>query len=161
MYSRTGHPRCRWVCFFIGTDLEIFIITSLAHQWIICSEWVPSVWKSKQLIKISEIYNNPHNSNFTVRQNLHVCNKCIIVLYSIHRSQLKCKSSIHNISFSSENVVSSESEKYALRKHHLQMKTVQNCFLQTCSFSSHKTLTDGPEWRGLLVDYCDVFYQLF
>ncbi len=79
-----------------------------------------------------------------------------LLLYSIHCSQLKCKSSIHNISFSSENVVSSESEKYALRKHHLQMKTVQNCFLQTCSFSSHKTLSDG-----LLVDYCDVFYQLF
>ncbi len=29
-----------------------------------------------------------------------------------------------------------------------------------CSYTSsvwlHKTLTDGLEWRGLLVDYCDV-----
>ncbi len=31
------------------------------------------------------------------------------------------------------------------------------CFLQTCSFSLHKMLTDGLEWCGLL--WC--FYQLF
>ncbi len=30
-------------------------------------------------------------------------------------------------------------------------------FLQTCSFSLYKMLTDGLEWCGLLVDYCDVF----
>ncbi len=30
-------------------------------------------------------------------------------------------------------------------------------FLQTLSFSHHKTLTDGLEWCGLLVDHCDVF----
>ncbi len=39
-----GNPRCGWVCFFMGTDLEKFSITSLAHQWILCSEWVPSEW---------------------------------------------------------------------------------------------------------------------
>ncbi len=26
-----------------------------------------------------------------------------------------------------------------------------------CSFSLHKTIIDGLEWCGLLVDYCDVF----
>ncbi len=31
-----------------------FSITSLAHQWILCSEWVPSEWESKQLIKTSQ-----------------------------------------------------------------------------------------------------------
>ncbi len=31
------------------------------------------------------------------------------------------------------------------------------CFLQTHNLSLHKTLTDGLEWCGLLVDYCDVF----
>ncbi len=31
------------------------------------------------------------------------------------------------------------------------------CFLQTCSFSLHRTSIDGLEWCGLLVDYCDVF----
>ncbi len=31
------------------------------------------------------------------------------------------------------------------------------CFLQTRSFSLLQMLTDGLEWCGLLVDYCDVF----
>ncbi len=44
MYSPSGHPKCRWVCFFIRTDLEKFSITALAQQWILCSEWVPSEW---------------------------------------------------------------------------------------------------------------------
>ncbi len=30
-------------------------VASLAHQWILCSEWVPSEWESKQhLIKTSQ-----------------------------------------------------------------------------------------------------------
>ncbi len=48
------HPRCRLVCIFIRTDLKKLIIPSLAHQWILCSEWVPSEWESKQLIKTSQ-----------------------------------------------------------------------------------------------------------
>ncbi len=31
-----------------------FSIASLAHQWMLCSEWVPSEWESKQLIKTSQ-----------------------------------------------------------------------------------------------------------
>ncbi len=50
----SGHPKCRWVCFFIWTDLKKCSITSVAHQWILCSEWVPSEWESKQLIKTSQ-----------------------------------------------------------------------------------------------------------
>ncbi len=46
--------RFRWVCLFIRTDLEKCSITSLAHQWVLCSEWVPSEWESKQLIKTSQ-----------------------------------------------------------------------------------------------------------
>ncbi len=61
-YSRSGHPRCRWVGFFLRTDLEK-CITSLAHQLILCSEWVPSEWESKQLIKH---HNNPHHSSPSV-----------------------------------------------------------------------------------------------
>ncbi len=30
-------------CFFIGTDLDKL----LAHQWLLCNEWVPSEWESK------------------------------------------------------------------------------------------------------------------
>ncbi len=47
----SGDSRCRWVCFFFGTDLKKFSIALLVHHWIICSEWVPSEWESKQLKK--------------------------------------------------------------------------------------------------------------
>ncbi len=47
--SPSGHPRCRWVCFFTRTDLEKCSFASLAHQWILCSESVPSESESKQL----------------------------------------------------------------------------------------------------------------
>ncbi len=33
------------------SDLGKCRILSLAQQWILCSEWVPSEWESKQLIK--------------------------------------------------------------------------------------------------------------
>ncbi len=56
IYSPSGHPRCRWVCFFIRTDLEKCSTTSLAHQWILCSEWVPSEWESTQLFEIVNLY---------------------------------------------------------------------------------------------------------
>ncbi len=46
----SDHPNCAWVCFFI----QKFCIASLAHQWILCSEWVPSEWESEQLIKTSQ-----------------------------------------------------------------------------------------------------------
>ncbi len=40
--------------FISSSDLEKCSITSLAQQWILCSEWVPSEWESKQLIKTSQ-----------------------------------------------------------------------------------------------------------
>ncbi len=45
-----------FVC-FIGTDLDKCSITSLAHQLILCSEWVPSEWEFKQLIKTFLMFN--------------------------------------------------------------------------------------------------------
>ncbi len=42
IYSLSGHPRCRAVCFFIRTGLDKCIIALFAHQWILCSKWVPS-----------------------------------------------------------------------------------------------------------------------
>ncbi len=60
-YSPSGQ---RLVCFFIWTDLEKFSITLLAHQWILCSEWVPSQWESKQLIKTSHYWtSSPHDKH--------------------------------------------------------------------------------------------------
>ncbi len=68
MYSLSGHPRCRWV-----SSLEQIwkkkLITRLAHQWILCSEWVPS----EQLMKnITIIHMTP------VMQKLRVCYKSIV-----------------------------------------------------------------------------------
>ncbi len=37
-----------------SSDFEKFSITSLAHQWMLCSEWVPSEWESKQLINTAQ-----------------------------------------------------------------------------------------------------------
>ncbi len=38
---------------FMGRGLETVCITLVA-QWILCTEWVPSEWESKQLIKTSQ-----------------------------------------------------------------------------------------------------------
>ncbi len=76
--SLSGPPRCRWVCFFIKTDLEKCSIRSLAHQLILYSEWVPSEWESKQLIK-KKNHNNPQVTHtnpihqLTSCEKLHVC----------------------------------------------------------------------------------------
>ncbi len=40
--------------FVSSSDLKKCVISSLAQQWIFCSEWVPSAWESKQLIKTSQ-----------------------------------------------------------------------------------------------------------
>ncbi len=59
MFSPTGHPRWRWVSFFINTDLEKCSIASLTHQWIICSEWVPSEWAQTADKNITIIHTTP------------------------------------------------------------------------------------------------------
>ncbi len=38
---------------FLNEYLEKCSIASLAQQWMLCSEWVPSEWESNQLIKTS------------------------------------------------------------------------------------------------------------
>ncbi len=43
------------------------------------------------------------------------------------------------------------------RSDSLKLKRWWICFSQTRSFCLLKMLTDGLEWCGLLVDYCDVF----
>ncbi len=40
--------------FVSSSDLEKCVFPSLAQEWILCSEWVPSEWESKQLIKKSQ-----------------------------------------------------------------------------------------------------------
>ncbi len=75
--------KCRWGSFFIWTDLEKFCIASVAYKWILCSEWVPSEWESKQLIKTYIILNNPQDSSPSIRRlvkwkDAFVINKLII-----------------------------------------------------------------------------------
>ncbi len=59
------------------------------------------------------------------------------------------KSSIHNIAFSSEKVISSESgEKYTQIKHCLQVKTVQKSTKQICRWILDGLVHwDGLHWR--------------
>ncbi len=82
-------PRCGWVCFFIRTDLCKCGMTSLSYQRMLCSEWVPSEWESKELIKTSQ---------FTFSRNFEVFsfilaseNKCDC---SPHKSALSCFSCV-------------------------------------------------------------------
>ncbi len=71
----------------MGINLEKCSITSLAHQWIICCEWVPSEWGSKQLIK--KHHNNPHHSSPSCEVYKAAC------LYKINPSRhFKCKQSL-------------------------------------------------------------------
>ncbi len=95
-----------------SSGLDKFSIRSLAHQWIVCSEWVPSERESKQLI------------TFVIRQKAACLYTCIIK---------RCLMSNHcfRLSFCREEIIWSESgEKSVQIKHHLQTKTVQNSFKQ-------------------------------
>ncbi len=118
-----------FVCLF-RTDLEKFSITSLAHRWILCSEWLPSEWESKQLLNASQrSTSNPHDSISSI--NVLWSEKLCVFKFK-PLLMAKYEFSIYKNAFSSENVVSSESEeKYANIKHCLQAKTVKNA-KQTC-----------------------------
>ncbi len=71
MSSSSGHPSR--VCFFVRFG-EIYHIT-VNHQWMLCSEWVPSEWVSKQLI----YHNNPHHSSPS--DNILEVKSCVFVSF--------------------------------------------------------------------------------
>ncbi len=68
--------------FVSSSELEKCSIPSLAQQWILCSEWVPSEWESKQLIKH---HNNPQVIHTTPVHQLMSCEakSCVFVNKSI------------------------------------------------------------------------------
>ncbi len=136
MYSPSGHPRCRWVCFFIGTDLEKFNITSLVHQWIHCSEWVPSDWQFKQLIKTWLHHSDIFNFKPFLQAKIF-----IILLYNIII-----------IIF----IISSESgEKYA------QIKNSPKLFKQICTVDFDVKGQQGMDFfigESVIMDYRLVFW---
>ncbi len=164
MFSPVGHLRCRWVCFFMGTDLEKFSITSLAHQWMLCSEWVPSEWESKQLINITIIHTTPvHQLTYCkAKSSLFVWNKSIVLFSN--------KTSIH---FSSEKVVLSEftRESVIIYYKHTFLSRIDGLKLKHLNdgtvFDKHAALASRHvNWwirvlRITFVYYCDVFNQLF
>ncbi len=114
--------RCRWVSLFIGTDLEECSIPSLAHQWILCSEWVPSL---HQLMSCE------------VKCCMFVRNKSIIKTFLTSNCcfQLNYNSSI--IILLPEKVVWSESEDNYSRKHYYKLWT----FKFSHSYFTHRFFT--------------------
>ncbi len=129
------HPQAisRYICFFIRTDLEKFMVTSLLHQQILCSEWVPSEWQSKQLINMLQYFTSTlHNSRWSINvlwsEKPGVCNEQILQDV-FNFKPLYIWQPQYCIAFSSEKVVSSD-------------KYTPICFLQTCSFSLHKMIIE-------------------
>ncbi len=104
--------------FVSASDLEKCSIASFAQQWMLCSEWVPSEWESKQLIKH---HNNPQVINILWNKKLHVCKKHFFLTIT---SPQYC--------FLQWKVIWSESgEKYAQIKH---KPKVQNSSKQICGW---------------------------
>ncbi len=185
-YWRFPHPQASQDLdsFFIkGTDFEKLSITSLAQQWILCSEWVPSerVQTADKNITVIHTTPFPQLTSYEVKSCMFIRNKSIIKTFLLQTISLKYESPVYNITFSSGKVVSSElrentqkPSKTVLNKYvvfwferitldktllwtmdsYLRWKWCISFF--TNSFSLHKMFTDGLEWCGLLVDYCDV-----
>ncbi len=102
------HPQVQEIDEFVSSsDLEKCSIPSLAHQWILCSEWVPSEWESKQLIKTTVIHTTPVHqfTSCKVKSCMFVRNKPIIKMFLTSNCcfWLKYESSIHNITYYPEN----------------------------------------------------------
>ncbi len=108
---------------FVSSSKEIWeknSITSLAHQWILCSDWVPSEWESKQLIKTSKQPTPLQYTNILWCEKLRVCMKQIYhwgMLTLNHRFWLKQHSIIHYNIPSSEKVHSLLSTHIKIHQH--------------------------------------------
>ncbi len=72
MINFSGYSRCR------GVEDKKFSITQLAHQWIFCSEWVPSEWESKQLIKTSFL------ELFRMYRTVFAFKQCLICIFLLN-----------------------------------------------------------------------------
>ncbi len=76
--------------FSLTEKIWINLALLLAHLWILCSEWVPSEWESKQLIKTSQSSTtNPHDSNTSINilwsEKLHVYNNIHADIFDFKR----------------------------------------------------------------------------
>ncbi len=145
---------CRWVCFFIRTDFR-----EMKHC-ITCSPVDPLLWMGAVRMRAQTADKSTHN-------------KSIIKTFWLQTTALTLKKSfIHNIAFSCEKVVLSESgENYTV--FIFKQKTVQNrskhmsvnydvrgqCYYERKRYYGLWTLIGALELCGLLVDYCDVFIR--
>ncbi len=122
------HTRAIWDVdeFVFSSDLEKRSIASLANQWILCSEWVPSKWESKH--PINKHHNNPqvnphHSSpsiNILKRKAAFITKrKSVIKMFLTWNHCLE--SSIHYIDFSSES-----GEKYSMHRSSIVYKQKQS-----------------------------------
>ncbi len=73
--------------FVSSSDLEKCSIALLSQQWMLCSEWVPSEWESKQLIKTSQyqlfgLYSEWVPSEFESKQLIKTSQYQLFGLYS-------------------------------------------------------------------------------
>ncbi len=65
--KRTSHKRTSHKNVFLNQTRRS--MASLPHQWILCSEWVPSEWDSKQLIKTLNHF-DPYNIFLAIATNI-------------------------------------------------------------------------------------------
>ncbi len=125
------HPRCRWVCFFIGADLKKSIITSLAHQWS------------------SAVNGCRQNESWES-----VCNK------QIHLEDVFCFKPLLLdqlqvlYPYLVKEIISAESgEKYAHNNHYLQFKSVLNKYISGFWWENKRGLTiTGIVWIQVRVN---------
>ncbi len=119
-----------------SSDSEKCIITSLVHQWMLCSEWVPSEWESDKNITIIHIIMLPPVKSGPVRIRREICTD-------------QSKTALNKYMF----------EFWYQRQQEMDFSPggciMDYVLMDLYGFSLLKTLTDGLEWCGLL--WC--FYQ--
>ncbi len=106
--NEIDYPKITDVDEFVSSSEKIWRNLALALQWIRCSEWVPSEWESKQLIKTSQkSTSNPHNFSPSIHilwsEKLWVCNKSSVLTLN-HHFWPNYQSIIHNHTYSCEKV---------------------------------------------------------
>ncbi len=71
MYSPACHPRCRWVCFFIKTDLEKLLLHHLLTNAL---QWFGIVFIRREICKDQTLFtskNNPKQFLTNMSENFH------------------------------------------------------------------------------------------
>ncbi len=124
---------------------------------ILCGEWVPSEWASKQLINTEVIHTPPVHQLMSWEEKSYVPGKksisCCVSHQNPHTFTLHCKR-LHCFLGLFWWIM----DLYFSWKQQFTVKNVlMDLFLTELSFWLLRMLTDGLEWCGFLVNYCNVF----